>query len=155
MNMTPETLREWARDCAPAAKAVLMARVHAQLERERVNAYVLPIFRSYGFRYSHKWADAKAGELIDNPDHLFCCDDEPQIAAYFAACDTAHRAHGFTGPQGHCPALVAEHLLIKTEHALIGLAHSLTGIDAIFGDDCKRYLELLIGACAPFMTREI
>lgn len=139
--------KRFCKDVAPAAKAVLMARVHAELERERVNAYILPLFREWApFKVRADWAE-RLGETIDTPDRLYLCDDEPYIAAYFEACDKAHREHGFTGPKGHCPALVADHLLMVTEQALIDLAKPLFGIDHVYGDDRKRYLELLIGAC--------
>lgn len=140
--------KQWAHDCAPAARAVLMARVFAEMERERVNAYILPLFQSYRFTYGALF-EKRAGQPIETPDRLYCADDDVQVAAYFAECDAAHRAHGFTGPAGHCPALTAEHIVIEAECALIELARPLFGIDSsqVFGDDRSRYLELLIGAC--------
>lgn len=143
------SFKQWAKECAPAAKAVLMARVFAQLERERVDAYILPILARYQFRADRRHGDD--GELITKTGDLYLCTDEPGIAAFFAECDQAHRAHGFKGPQGHCPALTAETLVMRAETALIGLAKPLTGISDVYGDDRKKYLEILIGACAPFI----
>lgn len=141
---TIEQFKRWAADVQPAAKAVLMARVFAQMERERVNAYIRPIFESYGFTYG-AIAHGRTGP-IPTPGDLYLCDDTPMLACFFEDCDTAHRAHGFTGPAGHCPALRAEHLLIVTENALIGLAEPLFGIENVYGKDRTTYLELLIGA---------
>lgn len=148
-SLTLPAFKQWARECAPAAKAVLMARAFAELERERVNAYILPIFERYAFVDGLSRDEEHAGKPIAKPDHLYLCTDEEQVQRYFAECDAAHRAHGFKGPQGHCPALTAEHLLCQTEHALIELAKPLTGIDNVYGDDRRKYLEILIGACVP------
>lgn len=140
--------KSWSKDCAPAAKAVLMARVYADMERERVDAYIRPIFDSYHFTYGAHGRE-RQGHPIESPKHLYCCDDEVQLKCYYADCDDAHRAHGFTGPIGHCPALTAEHLLIVTEGLLFDLAEPLLGIDGrtLYGENRAKYLELLIGAC--------
>jgi hypothetical protein len=124
-----------------------MARAFAQVERERVDAYILPIFARYTFVDGLSRGERR-GTPIEKPDQLYMCTDEAGVAAYFEECDQAHRAHGFKGPKGHCPALTAETLLMRTEQALIDLAKPLTGIDDVYGDDRKRYLEILIGACA-------
>ncbi len=144
---TLAAFKQWAKDCQPAAKAVLMARVFAQMERERVDAYILPLFATYQFEVAKKWQERGIDARITKPGDLYLSDDTPMLTAFYADCDAAHRAHGFTGPAGHCPALVAEHLLCNTEAALIALAESLTGIDHVYGDDRAKYLELLIGAC--------
>jgi hypothetical protein len=138
--------KRFSRDIAPAARAVLMARVHAQMERERVNAYVRPIFDAYGFEYG-AIAHGRTGR-IPNPEHLYMADDGPEIAAYYDECDQAHRAHGFTGPAGHCPALRAEALVVRVENMLIELAQPLFGVDVtqVYGENRSKYLDLLIGA---------
>jgi hypothetical protein len=146
---TLEQFKQFSADIAPAARAVLMARIFAELERERVNAYIRPIFDSYRFEYAERWKEIDGCRgLIQDPDHLYLCDDEPMMRAYYADCDDAHRAHGFKGPQGHCPALTAEHLVTVTERALIDLAEPLFGVsgDHLCGENRTKYLELLIGA---------
>lgn len=148
-TVTVEQFKQWAIDCAPAAKAVLMAQAFAELERKRVDAYIRPIFESYTFTYDLERRGVEPGKRMTNPEHLYMSTDEVQVAAYFAECDRAHRAHGFKGPAGHCPALTAEHLLIVTQQALMDLAQPLFGISDVYGDDRAKYLKLLIGACAP------
>lgn len=139
--------KQLSRDLAPAARAVLMARVFAQMERERVNAYIRPLFEAYRFGELPKIHDYD-GPIAD-VDHLYLCADEDQVAAFFKECDTAHRAHGFTGPDGHCPALTAERLVVIAETLLIDLARPTFGIEApqLYGDNRAKYLDLLIGAC--------
>lgn len=149
---TPPTLdefKQFSKDVAPAARAVLMARVYLDMERERVNAYILPIFQSYHFTYGPVGERSGLSGPITAMNDLFLADlDDPLMAAFYAECDAAHRAHGFTGPQGHCPALTAESLLMQTERAFIELAEPLFGIsaDSVYGPDRQKYLELLIGA---------
>lgn len=153
-----ETFKKWAKDCAPAGRAVLLARAFAELERERVDAYILPIFKSYKFTVAEKNGRRHPGEEITEPRMLYLSDDEVMCAAYYEECDRAHRAHGFKGPHGHCPALTAEHLVIQTEHALIGLAQDLFGVEAHQlwrPEDRKKYLDLLIGACLQADPRPI
>jgi hypothetical protein len=145
---TIQAFKQWANDCAPAARAVLMARVFADMERERVDAYILPIFQSYRFTVAKAWRSGpEKDSIITRPKDLYLSDDEVLTAAYFDECDQAHRAHGFTGPKGHCPALIAEHLVIVAENALIDLAKPLFGIEDVYGENRQKYLELLIGAC--------
>ncbi len=146
--VTVSQFKQFAADVAPAARAVLMARVFADMERERVNAYIRPIFDKYGFTYGAKWGDEHAGEPITDPKHLYLADDEVQTACYFNECDRAHRAHGFTGLKGHCPALRAEHLVMVAERELLKLGSDLFGVrfEDVYGDMRKKALELLIGA---------
>lgn len=140
--------KQWAKDCAPAAKAVLMAQAFAELERERVDAYIAPIFASYTFPVRADW-QKRYGPVVKVPKDLYLSDAEDLCTNYYEDCDRAHRAHGFTGPKGHCPALIAENLLMRAQSALIRLAEPLTGIDPdrVYGDDRKQYLHILVGAC--------
>lgn len=152
-RQTPDlqTFKLWAKTNAPVAKAVLMAQAYAELERERVDAYIAPILAKYAFK-ADGFDGRYLGEYpqgITNVRDLYLCGDEPGLKAFYADCDEAHRAHGFTGPQGHCPALRAENLLIEAQNALIEVAKPLFGIEShnLFGDNRKKYLNLLIGAC--------
>lgn len=148
-NPTVEQFKQFAADVAPAARAVLLARIHAETERQRVDAYILPIFRRYGFRYCGELADKCGGDNqpVSKHGNLYLCED-PRIPEYFEECDAAHRAHGFTGPHGNCPALTAEHLVVETENALIDLATPLFGVEShqLIGDKRAKYLDLIIGA---------
>lgn len=137
-----------SRDIGPAVSALLAARVFAEAERERVDAYIRPIFDTYKFTYAAKWKDRHAGELLKAPKDLYLADDEIQVACFYDECDKAHRAHGFTGPQGHCPALIAEHLVIRAEWALIELAAPKFGINTeyLYGELREKFLELVTGA---------
>lgn len=148
MSVTLAQFQTLAHEVGPTVSAVLAARVFAECERARVDAYIRPIFDSYGFTHGAKWGDAHAGERLQEPKDLYLADDEIQVAAYFEECDRAHRAHGFTGPKGHCPALTAEYLVVEAERALIDLTAPTFGIDpdALFLDHRATFLDLIITA---------
>jgi hypothetical protein len=142
--------KQHSRDIAPAARAVLMARAHAELTRERVDAYIQPIFESFNFHYSGELAEKckLSGPLPARKD-LYLCGDDVKVRAYFDACDLAHRERGFTGPKDHCPALIAENLQMETERAFLKLASPLFGVEFedTYGEQRVKALDLLIGAC--------
>jgi hypothetical protein len=131
-----------------------MARAFAETERARVDTYVAPIFARYDFHVAERWQERRPTK-ITKPGDLYLCDDEPACKAFYADCDDAHRAHGFTGPAGHCPALTAERLLCEAERALLTLAESTTGVapDRLYGDNRKKMLDLLIGMCVTEVPR--
>lgn len=144
---TVQQFRQFARDIAPAARTVCLAQAHAQLERERVNAYIQPILARYAFTDDTS-TDSHRGTIITDVEHLYLSADEPGLKAFYADCDDAHRAHGFTGTIGHCPALIAENLLRATEREFLKLGGQFFGVsfEDTYGDNRKKALELLLGA---------
>lgn len=147
---TLSQFKRWARTAAPLASAVLAAQAFAELKREQVDAYVRPIFDRYAFQYRGDLAEKlKLSGPLPSPKELYLCDDEPGLKAFYADCDDAHRAHGFTGPAGHCPALVAENLLMEARRALIEQAEPMLGVSdcQLYGDTRREYIDLLMGAC--------
>jgi hypothetical protein len=141
---TAAEFRQWSLAHKSLAQAVCKAKAFAELERVRVDAYVLPIFNSFGF------VD-EAGEKIQNPIDLYLCEDATMCTAFYAQCELAHRAHGFTGPEGHCPALTAEALVITAENALLQAGCEFLGLkempSALYGNKRKEMLDLLLKAC--------
>ena len=148
-NVSLSQFKKFAADIAPAARAVCMAKAFARLERERVDAYIRPIFDSYEFEYSGELAGrcGKSGR-IENPKHLYLYEDGIMLASYYEDCDRAHKTHGSKLPHGHCPALHAESLLVAVENLLIELAEPIfgIGIHMICGSEREQYLDLLLGA---------
>lgn len=143
-SVTIDQFKQWARVHEPVARAVLMAQAFAELERERVDAYVTPILLRYEFT-----ADIiDSGRAITKTSQLYLTDD-PRLPEFYAELDRAHRAHGFRGPEGHCPALTAEHIHAQAESALIDASKPLFGIDSsdLYGDNRAKFIRLLIGAC--------
>lgn len=136
MNVTVEEMKLWARDNRELAMAVCTARAFAEVEKERVDAYILPLFNTFSFAED---VEGCSGETITNPEHLYLSRDDDRVAAYYAACDKAHQEHGFDGPEGFCPALVAEELQRKAENAMLVSLGEFCGVD---GGDFSRSLKM-------------
>lgn len=141
--------KAWCAANAPLAEAVLLARAFAELERERVNAYVLPIFAKYEFWNDLESEHGAARVRLDKPDLLYLSKDEKLARAYFDECDAAHRVHGFSGPADHCPALAAENLFRDAKRALINEGAKLFEVnpDLLFGPSGDKFYDLIMGAC--------
>lgn len=107
--------------------AVLMAREHAVEVRAEVDSYIEPLFAT--FSQSHGLVDEFTGEPITRSKDLYMSDDEEAATAFYAACDGAHKAHGWDLPEGPCPALTAENLVTEAERALLKAATAHYGID--------------------------
>jgi len=147
---TMPTLAEfkaWAIAHRALAEAVVMAQAAAIVTRARVDAYIAPLFQARTFHVREQWR--AAGITIKTPADLYLTEDnDPAVAEFFAACDAAHRAHGFTGPAGYCPALIAERAVIQAEWALMDAADPLFHIGHPSVTEHRRqYLDLLLGAC--------
>lgn len=127
----------------------LATRVFADMERDRVNAYQLPGFAAWGF------VDKRTGEPIIHPCRLYLSGDDEKCAAYFDAVDALHRAHGFTGPKGHCPALIAEHAQRIAESAVIDSLSAFLGINSPWDMTHRaKMLDLAIGAAVKRMDEK-
>ena len=141
--------KAWAQAHRQQALAVCAAKAFAECERERVDAYIQPIFDSFSFQYCGELADkCNLSGPVPRED-LYLCDD-PRVQDYYATCDAAHRVHGFTGPDGHCPAMIAENAVMEAERDLIEAGAKLMGIDStalIYGDTREKLLDILLGAC--------
>jgi len=147
-----QEFQKWAKASKPAAMAVLEAKAFAITMRAKVDAYIKPIFDGWKFTYGARLSERDSkmvGQLIPSPKELYLCDDEGGIQAFYAECTVAHKANGYKGPDGNCPALEAEHLQILAENALIELAEPLFGIQNCQLNLKHRedYLKLLIGGC--------
>lgn len=139
--------KRWARQHSALAHAVVMAQAFAELERERVDAYIAPILADFSFKYGERYTE-KRGQFINKVGDLYLCDDEAGLKRFYECCDEAHRAHGFTGPHGHCPALTAENLQMEAERALIDAGCELMGIErGLYGENRAEMLRILMGAC--------
>lgn len=164
-------LQQWAIDNARLALAVCEARAFAEVTKERVDAYVQPIFASFNFicegtMAEHFDASPRKGDTekfvgrkINTPDDPEFCwlhgreesaEIKDKLRRYYEAVDAEHRRQGYQNLEpGHCPALRAQNLHTQAENALIDSAHDLFGLDShqLYGDARKKYLDLLMGVC--------
>lgn len=175
-SVSVRDLQQWARDNAKLALAVCEAQAYAEVTKERVDAYVQPIFDRFNFI-----CEGTMAELLDasprkgdtekcvgrkiksHNDPDFCLlhgrDESAEIRdklrRYYEALDAEHRRQGYLDLEpGHSPALIAENLHTEAENALIDSAHELFGIEShqLYGDNRKIYLDLLLGACVKALS---
>lgn len=150
-KLTVESLKAFARsdDTKSCVRAYLLAQVFAQAERERVDAYIKPLFELYNFYVSKECRSLDKDERITDINLLFLTDlKSPQYLEFMEECDKEHRKHGFTGPKGHCPALIAESLKIDAENLLLDHAVSALPLgidrDRLYGNARKKMLDLVV-----------
>ena len=141
--LTIENLKAFLPTLRPLVLSMTAARTWATVERKRVNAYIMPLFAGFAF------IDRK-GAAITDPKRLYHCDDRAKCAEYYAACDAAHREHGFTGETGCCPALIAEDAQIKAENAVLDALGDFLGQHISYSMR-KQALEL---CCQLALARE-
>lgn len=105
--------------------AYLMARVLAESMREQVNAIYLDILTECPI-----YGDRDGGQILD-PGHLYLCSNMSLVQDAWAEADRRERKAGLK-PVGmlnsHCPALVAEHGLLKVEWEIIKTSGEKLGI---------------------------
>src|SRR5436305_796946 len=58
VKITSADFKDWAREHRSLALAVCRAQAAAELTRARVDAYIKPIFESFGFVYSGELAES-------------------------------------------------------------------------------------------------
>ena len=150
---TIQQFKRWCKEHRDLAMAVVMAQAAAEVTREKVDAYIKPVFDRFEFYVSAEFGNraGTAGERILTPRDLYLADlDSPLMAEYQEACDAEHKRQGYDDLQpGFCPALIAEHLLIEAQNALMEAANPLFGLkhNPYMPEDRKKYLKLLLGAC--------
>ena len=139
--LTVSKLKAWARQNRDLAVAVVAAQAFHQVERERVDTYVAPIFARYDFR-------DEDGKAIATAERLYLSEDDDACKAFYAECDVAHREHGFAGEPGECPALVAESLKIKAENMLLESLAKFTGAPGFYTLELRaKAIKIALGAC--------
>lgn len=126
-KLTIAGLKKLTPKLRPLVKQMILAQAFAKTERERVNTYILPLFQTFTFVNAE-------GERITDPELLYECEDDALCAAYYTACEKAHREHGFTGDDGACPALVAESTVLKAEWAVLEVIEKFAGVDSFSVD---------------------
>ncbi len=116
--LTPEI-----RSCV---NAYLMARAYAETMREKVDAIHREILTECPI-----YADKHEGRQIFKSGDLYLCTNDALCQDFYEEADKRLRAAKLKPdnmPVDHCPALVAEHLQVKTEWLLIGAAGEPFGI---------------------------
>lgn len=120
---------------------LLAKREKAQAVRKHVDGYIEPVLLKANLKDDQ-------GNTITDHRHVFLCEDDEKVNAFFAACDSAHAENGYDMPEGFCPALTAEHEAIKAENAVMDAASQ--AMDAPFHNlnlkSRRKFFDLVIKA---------
>ena len=136
-QLTPAKLRTWASVNRQAVLNMLAARIFAAAERQRVDAYIEPLFLAGNFK-------DERGAAITKSKNIYRCQDEAKCAAFFAECDAAHRVHGFAGAADCCPALIAEEQVIKAENVVLKSMKALISVEPLKLEDRAKLLGIIV-----------
>uniref|UniRef100_A0A6H2A4X6 Uncharacterized protein n=1 Tax=viral metagenome TaxID=1070528 RepID=A0A6H2A4X6_9ZZZZ len=122
------------KDVTPAVKssvaAYLMARAYAETMRAAVDKIHRAILEESPLTNGHESKHGKPAEMITDPKLTWLCDDEEIMKDYYQESDKRLRAAHLkpdSMPDDHCPALVAEHIQVKTQWLLIECAAEMLG----------------------------
>jgi hypothetical protein len=129
----------------PHAMAVLALRLRAQAIRAQVDEVAAAILRDDVALFDD------AGERILEPARYWLAKDDAALAAYYAAQNQQLRAAGIKPaqmPDDNCPALVAEHAVIKAERQVAEGMAELVGLEPhrIYGVRHDEFLDLAMKA---------
>lgn len=155
MQTTREQAVKMAQECQSAVNAYLMARTLAEATREQVDKIHREILAECPI-YDDLTLDGKrtaTGRAITKSADLYLSEDEDACQDFYTEADIRLRRAGIKPanmPQGHCPALVAEHLQIQTENLLIECALEAMGEPKenrayIYLEKRRRFIDLICG----------
>jgi len=105
----------------PAA-AYIAAKICAEVTRKEVDAYIEPIWASFGFTRD----DNKTP--ITHSDKAYLTEDA-RLTEFYAACDRAHAERGHVLEPGYCPALIAKRKLTDAEREILKAMAAPLGFD--------------------------
>ena len=134
MNMRPMAVRY-------CALKVMAENIRAEVDKvqRRLLLEECPLFK-----------DLDGGGRIIDPKDYWLCQDEAACKAYYAAQNRELRAAGIKPDEmddKKCPALVAEHDVIKARRAIVDALAPLVAIDPqrLYGEKEEQFFELALG----------
>ncbi len=112
---------------------IFLATAHAQLTREKVDSYAVPLFQSMGFVEAPGNRGRTPGKPIEHPNNAYLsCDRDGSSPLFDLYIDRVHDLHiknGFTVEvKGKCPALIAEYELLTVENNLLTYMEKAVGM---------------------------
>lgn len=125
-----------AKDVTPAVKssvsAYLMARAYAETMRGKVDEIQRAILEECPLANGVEQEHGIEPKEITDPHRAWLCSDNDMMQDYYAESDKRLRAANLKPddmPDAHCPALVAEHIQLKTEWLMLDCATEMLGMD--------------------------
>ena len=126
-KLTPQDIPQGVKS---AVNAYLMARTYAECMREKVNEVYkesLGIFPLYTDRNKRRGGKS---ERIYDPEKMYLSKDDETCKDVYADVDFHLRKRNIkpeSMPDGHCPALTAEHLQTQAQWLIIDTAGEMLG----------------------------
>lgn len=153
MKATQELADKIARDLLDPVNAVLLAKAHAECERERVDAIQRRVLSEgiyTGRRNIERGKESQSFRVTEPKDTWKM--DEGCWDEYFAKMQAIHLGEGFEkAADGCCPALTAESLERDAKHLLVEMAQNcipgvtLKALLSAGLEKYEKYIHLLIG----------
>ena len=135
------------------------AREAAKKERARVDAYARALLAEKVYMVRKEFREGRrAGDArITEPNRAYLMDDR-EFLEFDAKMQAFHRADGYTQPDGHCPALIAERICTETEWALIeeaGRHFGITNDDLLCSglETRAKFINLVVGMADNHLMR--
>ncbi|MDX9972248.1 MAG: hypothetical protein RBU21_04555 [FCB group bacterium] len=143
-----------AEACKPVVNAYLMAKAYAQVKREQVDAVSRRLLAANDYMVADEnRTKDEPPERITEPRYDWLMGSEA-FAGYHAKRNTILLETGIKPadmPAEHCPALVAENLLVKAEWAMLETAWALVvhegpvdGWKDLYGEMRKTFIDLVV-----------
>lgn len=149
--MKPNEILKKAPGLKPAVGVLLLAKVYAESERAIIDKMQRAVLNDREFHIKAEYRRADEPSRITDPKLAYLMSDS-KYEFYNAECQRRIKAMGYDVPKDHCPALIAERLLMEAEHAAIAAAAPITGIDdarVIIGqkDGLEKYAKMVDLLC--------
>lgn len=136
------------KDMIEAAKAVFMAKAFVETIKPIVTEYQTKVLNEL------KLKDARTGELITNPKHMYLA-DKSEWPKYFERINEERiKAKLHVDNPEHCPLLVAESMLRQARNLLIEVMEPITKISLdrlVLIEHKEELVELSLKLLAPFV----
>jgi hypothetical protein len=125
--MKPNEILKKAPGLKPAVGTLLLAKVYAESERAIIDKMQRAVLNDRVFTMKVEFLREGQNPRITDPSVAYLMRDA-DFDFYHAECQRRIKAMGYDVPKDHCPALIAERLLMEAEHAAIAAAAPITGI---------------------------
>lgn len=140
----PTAIRAQAKAIRPLALEYCAKKAMAEVLRDRVDAIARQLLAEECPLYMTLNEDG--GRVIDPKDY-WLAEDEDALKAYYAAMNRDLRAAGIKPDDmddDYCPALVAEHDVVRARAAVINAVAPMVGLDLglLYGEKEEQFFQL-------------
>lgn len=130
--------------------AYLLTRANAEIMREKVDEIERQVLTDIPVYATPRSERRNRSDRLYLGKELYLTDDDELVKRVYAEFDKRERAADLkpvTMSDDHCPALVAEHELVKVEHRLLEQTCKPLGIKPnLYGENRTKWIDLVVGA---------